>query len=222
MTRRTAVAIALGAIIALVFVSRAMHTGLLDLLASAQAVAAEYPLAAAVLVVLFAAMAAMLAFVSSWVIVPFAVFTWGTGEALLLLWTGWLLGGVTAYAIGRFLGRPAVRWLAASPQLEEYEARITPRSAFGLVLLLQLGLPSEIPGYLLGIVRYSFRWYLLSLGIAELLHGLATVYLGAQILERRVGPLLAIIAALGFMTLAAAWGLRRRLSTPSVRAAATA
>jgi len=217
LNRRTAVAALVTAIVVLLFASRAVYVVLLNLLTSAQALAVEYPLVAAVLVVVFAAIAAMLAFVSSWVIVPFAVFTWGTVEALLLLWTGWLLGGVTSYAIGRFLGRPAVRRLVASPRLAEYEARITPHSAFGLVLLLQLGLPSEIPGYLLGIVRYSFRWYLLSLGIAELLHGLATVYLGAQLLERRVAPLLAVATALVVMTVAAAWGLRRRLAMqPSV------
>lgn len=212
--RRVAVVVLVTALIAVILLSRGAYAALLRVLAAAESVAADHPALAAALVVGFAALAAMLAFVSSWVIVPFAVFTWGTGRALLLLWGGWLLGGVTSYAIGRFLGRPAVRWLSQSPLLARYESRITPRSAFGLVLLLQLGLPSEIPGYLLGLVRYSFGWYLVSLGTAELLHGVATIYLGSQLLQRHAAPLVVVGALLALMTVGAAWGLRRRLATP--------
>jgi uncharacterized membrane protein YdjX (TVP38/TMEM64 family) len=168
---------------------------------------------AAALVVIFAALAAMLAFVSSWAIVPFAVFTWGTTETLFLLWSGWLLGGAAAYTVGRFLGRPGVRWLTSSDVLSRYEQRITPRSAFGLVLLLQLGLPSEIPGYLLGLVRYPFRWYLLSLALAEMLHGIATVYIGAGLVQRRPLPVVLTVVALALLMGSAAWGLRRRLTS---------
>jgi uncharacterized membrane protein YdjX (TVP38/TMEM64 family) len=111
-------------------------------------------------VLFLSALAAMLAFVSSWVLVPFAVFTWGAPVALLLLWTGWLLGGAAMYAIGRFLGRPAVWWLVRSDSLVRYEQRFARHMPFYIVLLVQLSLPSEIPGYLLGLVRYSFVRYL--------------------------------------------------------------
>lgn len=210
-SRRTTRLLIAAVLVALLLLSRGAHLALIRVLGAAQAVAVDHPTAAAALVVVFAAVAAMLAFVSSWVIVPFAIFTWGTTEALVLLWSGWLLGGMTSYALGRFVGRPAIRWLAQPAALARYEHRITPHSAFGLVLLLQLGLPSEIPGYLLGLVRYSFPWYLLSLGMAELLHGVATIYLGSQLLQRRTAPMIAAAAALALITAVAAYGLRRRL-----------
>jgi len=70
MTRRRAIVITLAtALIALLLLSKGMHAGLLRILDAAQAIAEDHPLWAAALVVVFAALAAMLAFVSSWVIV---------------------------------------------------------------------------------------------------------------------------------------------------------
>jgi uncharacterized membrane protein YdjX (TVP38/TMEM64 family) len=165
-----------------------------------------------ILVVAFSALAAMLAFVSSWIVVPFAVFTWGTTEALLLLWTGWLLGGAGTYAIGRFLGRPAIRWLVSAPALARYEDRISHRTPFGVVLLAQFALPSEVPGYLLGVVGYPFARYLAALGIVELTYGIATVYLGVGVVERRAAPIVAAAAALLLATACTAYLLGRRFA----------
>jgi uncharacterized membrane protein YdjX (TVP38/TMEM64 family) len=164
------------------------------------------------LVVAFSALAAMLAFVSSWIVVPFAVFTWGTTEALLLLWTGWLLGGAGTYAIGRLLGRPAVRWLVTAPALARYEDRISHHTPFGVVLLAQFALPSEIPGYLLGVVRYPFARYLGALAIVELTYGIATVYLGVGVVERRAAPVITAAAALVLATAWSAYTLGRRFA----------
>lgn len=212
MTRRVvAIPVLLGVLTLLVFSER-MHGALLGVLATAQQAAAPYPWAAAALVVVFAALGATLAFVSSWLILPFAVFTWGPVRALLLLWLGWLLGGAACYALGRFIGRPAVSWLASPNLLQQYEQRVSHRSTFGLILLLQLGLPSEIPGYLLGMVRYPFAWYLAALGIAELVHGLPAVLLGAGLLERRAGMVWLVAALMVSLTLGAAWGLSRRFA----------
>ena len=59
---------------------------------------------------LLATASAMLAFLSSAIIVPIGVYAWGSVNCFLLLWIGWLLGGVLTYAIGYTLGRPvAVR-----------------------------------------------------------------------------------------------------------------
>ncbi len=200
------------AIVALVLLSRGAHDALLHLLASAEAIAADHPAAAAALVVLFAALSAMLVFVSSWVVLPFAVYTWGAVPTLLLLWTGWLLGGVTAYGIGRFLGRPAVRRLTSSALLAHYEDRISHRAPFGLIVLFQFALPSEIPGYLLGLMRYPFGRYLAALGLVELVYGIATVSLGTGVVERRLTLILPAAAALALLAAWAVIALRRRLA----------
>jgi uncharacterized membrane protein YdjX (TVP38/TMEM64 family) len=211
LTRRGATVALLFALVGVALTFQGAHVALLRILARAEAIASGHPTAAAALVVFVAALGAMLVFVSSWVIVPFAIFTWGPSRTLLLLWGGWLLGGALSYAIGRVLGRPVVRALIPPAQLARYETRITPRSAFGLVLLLQLALPSEIPGYLLGLVRYPVGWYLLSLGVTALLHGVATVYLGAGVVQRQVLPIAGVAAALALITAAAAFAVRRHL-----------
>ncbi len=213
MTRaRRLVAISiLIAVVTVLVLSDGVHQVLVGILRTAQDLAVAYPWAAAGLVVLLAALGAILAFVSSWVVLPFAVFTWGPVQALVLLWLGWLLGGVTCYALGRFIGRPAVGWLAAPEVLAQYEQRVSHRSTFGLILLLQLGLPSELPGYLLGLVRYPFMWYIAALGVAELIHGVPAVLLGAGVLERRPAFVAVVVAAMAVLTLSAAYGLRRRL-----------
>jgi uncharacterized membrane protein YdjX (TVP38/TMEM64 family) len=90
-----------------------LHGQLVGLLPAAEAVIRESPVLGASVFVAFAALSAMLAFVSSAVIVPVGVYVWGTGISGMLLLLGWVLGGVTAYTIGRYLGRPAVQALVS-------------------------------------------------------------------------------------------------------------
>lgn len=210
--RRAAAAALLVVLVALIILSQGVHAALLRGLAEAERIAADHPVWAMALVVAFSALGAMLAFVSSWIVVPFAVFTWGTPVAFLLLWSGWLLGGAGTYAIGRSLGRPAARWLTSPAVLARYEDRISHHTPFGVVLLVQFALPSEIPGYLLGIVRYPFLRYLAALALVELTYGMATMYLGLGVVERRVTPVLAGGAALAVITIWAVHALGRRLA----------
>jgi uncharacterized membrane protein YdjX (TVP38/TMEM64 family) len=205
---RVALAALLVVVAAVILISGAAHRLVLLGLEDARQIATARPAYAMALVVLLSALAAMLAFVSSWVLVPFAVFTWGAPLALLLLWTGWLLGGAATYATGRFLGRPAMRWFVHSDSLARYEQRFARHMPFYVVLLVQLSLPSEIPGYLLGVVRYSFGRYLAALGLVELAYGIVTVYLGQSVLERRIVPVLGGLMLLALITLAAAFSLR--------------
>ena len=62
-------------------------------------------------------------------------------------------------------------------------------------MLVQLALPSEIPGYLFGLARFPLRRYLAALAIGELPFAVGTVYLGAGFLEKRIAVLLAVGAA---------------------------
>jgi len=211
-TRRVAVAALLLLLVALLIFSQGVHDFLVRILSEADRTASEHPIWAMTLVVTFSALAAMLAFVSSWIVVPFAVFTWGTIGGFALLWTGWLLGGAGTYAIGRFMGRPAARWLVSAPVLARYEDRISHHTPFGVVLLAQFALPSELPGYLLGVVRYPFGRYLGALGIVELTYGIATIYLGTGLVQRRALPVVAGLAALALVTAGTAYALGKRLA----------
>ncbi len=208
-SRRVLLIVALGALLALLLFARGAHERLLGIAATLDRLATAHPVWAVVLVIALSALSAMLAFVSTAVIAPFMAGTWGAPRAALLLWLGWLLGGVLAYAIGRNLGRPVVRRLASPDLLARYEEFMTHRAPFGLVLLFQLALPSEIPGYLLGLVRYSFPRYLLALALAELPYAVATVHLGAGVMARRV-PVVVGVGAAAVLFSAWTWHLLHR------------
>src|SRR3990170_2463850 len=109
--RRVLVIILLAAALALVTSFAELHAWLISLLPAAEAIIREQAVLGVVVFVVFAALSAMLAFVSSAVIVPVGVYVWGKAASLLLLWVGWILGRVTAYTISRYLGRPVVQAL---------------------------------------------------------------------------------------------------------------
>ncbi len=163
----------------------------------------RHPLLGALFFVLLAALSAIIAFFSSAVVVPVGVVAWGEMTTFALLWTGWFLGGMTAYAIGRFLGRPVVKRLVNPVTMFRYERKISENAGFGSVLLFQLALPSEVPGYILGIMRFRLGIYLAALAVAELPFAIGAVWLGKSFLERDYLSMIAIgVAGVGFLFLA--------------------
>jgi uncharacterized membrane protein YdjX (TVP38/TMEM64 family) len=210
--RRALAGVALLAIVTLLLSSPTVHGALLHAFGALRALAAEHAVWAAVAVVAFAALAATIAFLSSWLVVPLAVYTWGPAGALGLLMIGWLLGGAASYAIGRRFGRPVVRWLGFGPWLARYEDRVSHHTPFALAFLFQLALPSEVRGYLFGLGRYAFARYLASLALAELPFGIATVYLGEGLVQRRLGLVVTLGAALVAISVWAWYALHHRLA----------
>jgi uncharacterized membrane protein YdjX (TVP38/TMEM64 family) len=191
--------------------SDTVHAALTGVLTASQAVIVGHPVLGPLLFIALAALTAMLAFASVAVLLPVAVFTWGEPLSMLLLWTGWFLGGACTYAAGRLFGRKLFGWLAAESLLQRLERRMGPATPFSVVLLFQLALPSEIPGYVLGLVRYRFARYLLALGLVELLYTVAAVHLGASFVERQAGAVLAIGIAVALLSVAAFYLLRRKI-----------
>lgn len=210
--RRAAILALLTIGLAVLASSDALHAALIDVLQVVSDIIGTHPVFGAVLFVLFAAASAMLAFVSVAVLLPVVAFAWGEPLSILLLWIGWTLGGALTWAIGRFLGRAVVSWLTADSLLRRLEAHLGPSTPFTVVLLFQLAMPSEIPGYVLGLVRYSFLRYLLVLGFVELLYTVAMVHLGSSFIERSTAGVLVTGIAIASTGLLAVWLLRRRLS----------
>jgi uncharacterized membrane protein YdjX (TVP38/TMEM64 family) len=99
---------------------------------------------------------------------------------------------VCSYAIGRTLGSRIVRWFVSQERVEYYAARISSEAKFMTVLLFQLALPSEIPGYVLGAARYRFIIYLCALALAELPFAIGAVYLGDSFIHRNYFVLFAV------------------------------
>jgi uncharacterized membrane protein YdjX (TVP38/TMEM64 family) len=171
--------------------SDGFHGLLMDVLGAAERIISRHALLGAALFVLLAAASPMFAAMSSAVFVPAAVVAWGSPASLLLLWLGWCIGGIGAYFTGRLPGRAMARWLKTDGALRRLEGRLRPDTPFGMVLTLQVALPSEIQGILLGMVRYPLPRYVAGLVLAELPFAIATVYFSAGLVERRVGLILA-------------------------------
>jgi uncharacterized membrane protein YdjX (TVP38/TMEM64 family) len=209
--RRAVLLLAACVALAMVASSAALHDALLDVLTVIEKSIKAYPFSGAVLFVVFAALSAMIAFLSVVLVVPAAVVAWGEPVSMVLLWLGWMLGGALSYGVGRGFGRRAVRWFIASDTLLRFEHRVKGNAPCWLVLLLQLALPSEIPGYLLGLAKYPLGRYLLVLGIAELPYTLATVHLGAGFVERRSGIIVSVGISIACVSVVAVYLLRRVL-----------
>ncbi len=153
-----------------------------------------------------AALSAMLSFFSSVLIIPVAAHQWGQVNTVALLWVGWLAGGATTYAIGRFLGSRLARLLVSTARVKYYEDRLTTRAPFWIILLLQLAVPSEIPGYVLGSLKYRFPVYLLALALGEFPFAVGAVFLSNEFLSRRYWMVAVVgIAGIGFL----AWAISR-------------
>jgi len=206
------VIILLAVALALVTSFAELHAWLISLLPAAEAIIREQVVLGVVVFVVFAALSAMLAFVSSAVIVPVGVFVWGKAASLLLLWVGWILGGITAYTLSRYFGRAVVHALLPRTVIERYENLIPRRASFGFVLLMQLALPSEVPGYLLGLMRYHFWRYIAALALAELPYAVATIYLGAGFIERRTYLLIGVGIAVAVFGGVALHALHRQIA----------
>ena len=191
LLRALAVVLACAAAAALLSVD-AVYAALQRLLLAAEPLIAAHPLVGAVAFVALAALSAVLAFFSSALLVPAAVFTWGQWLTGALLWLGWWLGGLFAYTVGRSLRRSTAAHEGAPGRFAAYLPASTQTLGFPLVLLWQLVLPSEIPGYVCGWLRVPRRTYLAAVAVAELPYAVGAVLVGETVVQRHTGWLLAL------------------------------
>lgn len=220
--RRVAALVVLVAALAAIASSGLVHEGLVSALSRTDEIIDRYPIVGAGTFVALAATSSMLAFVSIALVVPIAVFTWGGAATIALLWAGWILGGIATYCIGKFLGRPVAAWLAADDALRRWEQRLPRDAPLWLIIVLQLALPSELPGYVLGLLRYPFGRYVAALALAELPYAIATVQLGTSFVEGRSDLILSTGILLAVLSLAAIYVLSRVLSRRNSESSATA
>ena len=197
--------------VALLLTIEPLHDALLRLLSEAQPVIVAHPTVGVLVFVLLSALSAMVAFFSGALLVPVAVYSWGRPATMALLWLGWLLGGMGAYALGRWLGRPLVATVGATRLLAYYRDRLPVQLTFGVVVLLQLALPSELPGYLFGLLRLRFTTYLAALALAEIPFAVGTVLVGESVVEQRGVTLLLLGVVGAAISVYALLQLRRRL-----------
>ncbi|MEO7136810.1 MAG: VTT domain-containing protein [Gemmatimonadales bacterium] len=190
----------------LLVLARPAHAWLLSLFAQAESAIRHREAWGMIVFVLLAALSAMVAFVSSAFLVPVAIYVWGPVVCFLLLWTGWFLGGLAGYAIGRYLGRPVVERLVRPGALARYEGWARSGKSLVPMLMVQLAIPSDLASYLFGLVRCRFIIFAAALALAEVPYALGVVYLGVSFLERRILPLVALGVA---GVLLSVWAIHR-------------
>ena len=190
----------------LLVLAKPVHAWLLSLFDAGEQVVRHRSVWGMAVFVLLAAISAMVAFVSSAVLVPAAVYVWGPTVCFVLLWTGWFLGGLAGYAIGRYWGRPVVERLVRGELLARYEGLVRSGRSLALILTVQLAVPSDLASYIFGLVRCRFSVFVIALALAEVPYALGAVYLGASFLERRAVPLMALGIAGVVLSL---WAIRR-------------
>ena len=215
MIHRRALSIALICMVAALLLSAdAVYASLQRALAAAEPLIAGHPYLGPVVFVGLAAASAVLAFFSSALLLPPAVYAWGVPTSVGLLWLGWLLGGMGTYALGRGLRGQQGRTSRAPSRFDFYLHRLPHDLKFALVLMLCLALPSEIPGYLCGYVGVRFRTYFAALALAELPYAVGAVLLGDGVVNRHIGWLVALGLGAAALSLCAVHLLHRRLDPP--------
>lgn len=122
-------------------------------------------------------------FSSAW-LVPIAVSVWGSFATVLLLLIGWLVGAIFSYILGRYAGFPVLKYFIPLQKLDYYRDLFSKNPSLLLVFLLRFIVPSEIPGYALGIFRLNFLKYLLITVLAEIPYAFVTVYAIGAILNK--------------------------------------
>lgn len=173
----------------------------------AEAFMGEHPALGAAVFFVFSAVSAMLAFASSAVLVPPASQAWGKPLTFLLLWGGWLLGAVAAFGIGR-LARPLLERTCYREKLEKYEEYVSKRMKFWAVLLFCFAVPSEIPGYLFGGMRYPFLKFLAAIAVAEAGYALGVVLAGESLVVDEPLPFFIALGGLALIAIVAGLLLR--------------
>ncbi|MBT9169289.1 MAG: hypothetical protein DDT19_02646 [Syntrophomonadaceae bacterium] len=182
----------------------ALNEGLTKLFISSQTFIELHPILGIFVFLALAALSAIFVFFSSIVIVPVAVFVWGEVLTFFLLLLGWFIGGLIAYGLGKHFGRKIAEYFISAGKIDSCGDLFSKKLGIFDVVLLKLALPSEIPSFFLGIVRYPFLKYLLVLVLSELPFALWAVYLsGAFVAQDRVFFIVALIVGFAFLSVVA-------------------
>lgn len=209
ISRRAGILIAVLLVTGLLALSDNVHHQIVSVIALAEPMISQHPVLGALIFMGLAALSAMLVFFSGVLIVPIGVQTWGETGCVLLLWSGWCLGGLVTYAIGRRLKRPAVQRMLPGGVFDRYENSIPEGGSFVTAVLVQLAVPSDVSGYFFGLLGYPLRVYFGALMLTELPYALGTVFLGNAFMQKQFVVLLSA-AAVVLVALGLAWLWWRR------------
>lgn len=158
---------------------------------------------------LLSALSAIFAFASTILLLPSAILVWGIPLTFLLLLGGWIVGAMVTYWIGAWLARPALASLISEKKILHYESLVSEKAKFWMILLFCLAVPSEIPGFILGAMRYDFPKFISAVLIAETIYALGVISAAQNILDKEIVSASSIVFLFIIMITAASIALIR-------------
>lgn len=163
----------------------------------------NYPAFGLIIFIGLAAVSAVISPFTSVPLIPAAIIVFGKFLAFFSIWFGWILGGCLSYLLGLYAARPLAIRLFTDEKIDKYQKRFSQKANFWLVLLFRSSVPAEIPGPVLGALKYSPLKFTLATAIAELPYAIAVVYASNSLLMgQKLGFLLwvgSIFAAMAIM-----------------------
>ena len=208
--RRLLIGIIVLGILILLIQSDSFFVYLKKILSLSEDAIKQYPIFGKFLFVILSALSAMLAFFSTALLVPIGVNAWGRETCFVLLWLGWFIGGISAYAVGKYAGSSLVEWLVGKERLVNFKNQIAQQARFIHIILFQAVLPSELPGYVLGAIKFRFHYYAYALAIVEFPYAIATVYLGESFIQRDTKSFVIVLLLSVFLSIAVYYLYKRQ------------
>lgn len=145
----------------------------------------EQPILSVLVFILLGILSTMISSFSSIPLVPIAIIVWGNALTAVYLCTGWLIGDVLSYYVGFYAGHPIARWLLPYEKISFYLKKIPPDAEFKFILLFILSMPSEIPGYTIGALRYRFSKYFVATTLNEIFYSAFVAYAIQALVEKK-------------------------------------
>jgi len=174
-------------------------------------IADTQPFLSMIIFVLLSAVSAFLSFFSTVILVPLAVSAWGNVITVILLFIGWILGGIIAYVLAYFLGEPIVKKIIGQKKFDRYKEYLYHRLRFGFVILSRIVVPSEAWSLSVGLLRYPFLKYLLANALVEFPVAILLTYAGEAFLREQYTMLVALVVGIALFLSLFGYFLQRYL-----------
>lgn len=156
--------------------------------------------------------AVVLAPVAALPLIPLASVLFGSFLASVYSILGWTVGGIIAFAIARYVGRPVLSRVVTLDTLARYERLVPKEMAFLTLVLLRMVVPVDVLSYAVGFLSaMSFRSYALATLIGVTPFSFIFAY-GSSAVAARQYILIGALVALAVTIFAIALLLMRRIS----------
>lgn len=139
-------------------------------------------------------------------LIPLSASAFGPFFAGVLSVIGWSVGGIIAFLIARYIGKPVIRHIISLEEIEKWESRLSSETEFWGLVVLRAITPVDILSYAVGLFsKISFRLYALATVIGVTPFSFILAY-GGEALSEGSFLRLSLIVFLGVLLF---WALYR-------------